>query len=143
MSHPVKVFGLMVLVFLTLAFAYAQDGQHADHSKPNEHGQQNQGASRGRSTEQTQRASNNRGGRIPDASFRAHFGRDHDFRINRPEMVAGYPRFEYGGYWFRLANPRPAGWYHTDPVYVDYINGGDYLLSPVHPGIQIPINVIP
>jgi len=57
-------------------------------------------------------------------------------------MVSGYPRFQYGGYWFGFVDPWPVGWYYTDQVYVDYINGGYYLLSPVHPGFQISINVI-
>jgi uncharacterized iron-regulated membrane protein len=180
MKHPLRVIGLAVLVFLfgTLAFAYAQDGQRADQAKPEQHAkqkqpakqnqkvrqakptqhaqqnqkarqarptqqaQQNHKAQQARPTRQTQRASNNGGGRIPDASFRAHFGRDHSFRINRPVMVGGSPRFQYGGYWFGFGEPWPAGWSYTDEVYVDYINGGYYLLNPVHPGVQISINIV-
>lgn len=82
------------------------------------------------------------GGHIPDDRFRANFGRQHVFVINRPVIVEGTPRFQYGGYWFVIAAPWPAGWAYTDQVYVDYINGGYFLLSPVHPGIQISINVI-
>jgi hypothetical protein len=29
-------------------------------------------------------------------------------------MVAGYPHFQYGGYWFGFYDPWPAGWYYTD-----------------------------
>jgi hypothetical protein len=82
------------------------------------------------------------GGRIPDDRFRANFGREHTFHIGRPVIVAGAPRFQYGGYWFVIAQPWPVGWAYTDVVYVDYINGGYYLLSPVHPGVQLSINVI-
>ena len=82
------------------------------------------------------------GGRIPEDRFRANFGRQHTFQIGRPVVVAGTPRFQYGGYWFVIVQPWPMGWAYTDVVYVDFIDGGYYLLSPVHPGIQISINVI-
>ena len=82
------------------------------------------------------------GGRIPDDRFRANFGREHTFHIGRPVVVEGVPRFQYGGYWFVMVQPWPVGWAYTDVVYVDYIGGGYYLLSPVHPGVQISINVI-
>jgi hypothetical protein len=82
------------------------------------------------------------GGRIPDDRFRANFGREHTFHIGRPVIVEGTPRFQYGGYWFVIAQPWPVGWAYTDVVYVDYVGGGYYLLSPVHPGVQISINVI-
>ncbi len=81
-------------------------------------------------------------GRIPDDRFRANFGREHVFVINRPVIVEGAPRFQYGGYWFIIAAPWPVGWAYTDQVYVDYISGGYYLLSPIHPGVQVSINVV-
>ena len=82
------------------------------------------------------------GGRIPDDRFRANFGREHTFTIGHPVVVAGVPRFQYGGYWFVMVQPWPVGWAYTDVVYVDYIGSGYYLLSPVHPGVQISINVV-
>lgn len=82
------------------------------------------------------------GGHIPDDRFRASFGRQHTFTIGHPVIVSGSPRFQYGGYWFVIAQPWPVGWAYTDVVYVDYIDGGYFLLSPVHPGVQIAINVI-
>jgi hypothetical protein len=82
------------------------------------------------------------GGRIPDDRFRANFGREHTFHVGRPVVVEGVPRFQYAGYWFVMVQPWPVGWAYTDVVYVDYIGGGYYLLSPVHPGVQISINVI-
>ena len=82
------------------------------------------------------------GGHIPDDRFRANFGRAHTFQIGRPVIVEGTPRFQYSGYWFVIAQPWPVGWAYTDVVYVDYIGGGYYLLSPVHPGVQISINVV-
>ena len=97
----------------------------------------------GQSKEQMQHASNNKGGgRIPDDKFRSHFGRQHTFVVNHPTVIEGQPRFQYGGYWFVIAQPWPVGWAYTDVVYVDYIDGEYFLLSPVHPGVQIAINVI-
>ena len=82
------------------------------------------------------------GGRIPDDRFREHFGREHVFVISRPVIVEGAPRFQYGGYWFVIANPWPVGWAYTDQVYVDYIDGEYFILSPVHPGVRVLINVV-
>jgi hypothetical protein len=79
--------------------------------------------------------------RIPDARFRSNFGRDHTFRMGNPSMVDGYSRFQYGGYWFGFVQPWPVGWYYTDDVYVDYIDGGYYLCNPEYPGAQIAISV--
>jgi hypothetical protein len=41
-----------------------------------------------------------------------------------------------------IAQPWPVGWAYDDVLYVDYIDGEYFLLSPVHPGVQIAINVI-
>jgi hypothetical protein len=119
--------------------AQKQEGQQ---SRSAQGAQREERAPQARPARQTQRASNNRGGRIPDDRFRAHFGREHSFRVDRLVMVSGSRRFQYGGHWFEFVDPWPAGCYYTDQVYVDYMNGGYYLLSPVHPGIQISISVI-
>jgi hypothetical protein len=87
-------------------------------------------------------AENRKGGRIPDDKFRAHFGREHTFRIGHPTIVEGRPRFQYGGYSFVMVDPWPVGWAYTDVVYVDFIDGVYYLISPVHPGVQIVVNVV-
>jgi hypothetical protein len=158
MKHPVKISGIAVLCFFigVIAPAYAQEEHQADQAKPEQrteqkqkqqsksaqHVQKQDRAQQARPAQQTERASNNGGGGIPQARFRAHFGRDHAFRINRPVMVGGTPRFQYGGYWFGFGEAWPVGWSYGDQVYVDYINGGYFLLSPVHPGVQISINVI-
>jgi outer membrane biosynthesis protein TonB len=82
------------------------------------------------------------GSRIPDDRFRSNFGRGHEFRIGSPTLVGGYSRFQYGGYWFGFVEPWPDGWYYTDDVYVDYINGGYYLCNPYYPGAQVAISVV-
>jgi len=80
--------------------------------------------------------------RIPDDRFRSNFGRGHEFHIGNPTLVGGYSRFQYGGYWFGFVQPWPDGWYYTDDVYVDYIDGGYYLCNPYYPGTQVAISVV-
>jgi hypothetical protein len=90
------------------------------------------------------------GYRIPDSYFRSYYGQDHVFLVfDLPFMeVGGYPRFQYGGYWFSLVDPYPeywgASWYETDDVYVDYIDNGYYLYNrryPGRPGVAISISL--
>jgi hypothetical protein len=81
------------------------------------------------------------GSRIPDDKFRAHFGRQHTFRV-RTTVVEGQPRFQYSGYWFVLANPWPVGWAYTDDCYVDFIDGEYVLIDLLHPGVQIVLIVV-
>lgn len=80
--------------------------------------------------------------RIPDDRFRSNFGREHYFRIGSPVMVGGYSRFQYGGFWFGFVQPWPSAWYYTDDVYVDYIDGGYYLMNPEYPSDRISISVV-
>src|SRR6202453_1275657 len=80
--------------------------------------------------------------RIPDDRFRANFGSEHTFVINQPVMVGGFSRFQYGGFWFGFENPWPEGWYYTDNVYVDFIDGGYYLCNPYYPGARVGISVV-
>ena len=108
-----------------------------------------QPAQRSAADEQRQRAvpalrlSARGSGRIPDDRFRANFGQGHRFVINEPVMVGGYSRFQYGDYWFGFVEPWPMGWFYTDQVYVDYIDGEYYLLNPFYPGVRVAITVMP
>jgi hypothetical protein len=81
-------------------------------------------------------------GRIPDDRFRSNFGRGHNFRMGDPVLVGGYSRFQYGGYWFGFVQPWPAGWYYTDDVYIDYVDGGYYMYDPYYPGARFSISVV-
>jgi hypothetical protein len=80
--------------------------------------------------------------RIPDAHFRSDFGREHRFRIGSPVLVGGYSRFQYGGYWFGFVERWPLGWYYTDDVYIDYVDGGYYMYNPYYPGARFAISVV-
>lgn len=87
------------------------------------------------------------GYRIPDDHFRGSFGRNHGFRIGGLPflVVGGYPRFQYGGYWFSMVDPYPGNWaenwYDTDDVYVNYSDNGYYLYDRRYPGVGIAISV--
>jgi hypothetical protein len=81
-------------------------------------------------------------GRIPDERFHSNFGREHHFRVGEPELVGGYSRFHYGGYWFGFVEPWPVGWYYTDDVYIDYVDGGYYMYDPYYPGARFAISVV-
>lgn len=82
------------------------------------------------------------GNRIPDDKFRASFGREHRFVMQRPTIVDGRPRFQYGGYSFILVDAWPAGWAYTDPCYIDYIDGEYFLFDLAHPGVRIAIEIV-
>jgi hypothetical protein len=88
------------------------------------------------------RAGNNGGGRIPDDKFRSHFGRDHHFRMSRPTVVSGQPRFQYGGYWFVIGDAWPVGWDYSDDCYIDYVDGEYLLFDLGHPGASIVVSVV-
>jgi hypothetical protein len=106
---------------------------------------------RARSWESEHRSWQDRGGytgyRIPEDRFRVYFGAPHRFRIYSLPMymVGGYPRFQYGGFWFSLVDPWPEywsdNWYQTDDVYIDYYNDGYYLYNRRHPGLRIAVNI--
>ena len=61
--------------------------------------------------------------------------------------VGGFPRFQYGGYWFSVVDPYPEfwgdDWYENDDVYVVYVDSGYYLYDsryPGRPGVAIRIS---
>jgi hypothetical protein len=85
--------------------------------------------------------------RIPDDRYRGNFGPQHSFRIySYPmEVYGGYPRFQYGGFWFGFMDPWPEywsdNWYDNDDVYVVYSEGGYYLYNRRYPQDRIAIEV--
>jgi hypothetical protein len=81
-------------------------------------------------------------GRIPDDRFRANFGSAHNFHMGNPVLVGGYSRFQYGGFWFGFVQPWPVGWYYTDDVYIDYVDGGYYMFNPYYPGARFSLSVV-
>lgn len=81
-------------------------------------------------------------GRIPDADFHSHFGRQHHFHVGHPQMVSGQYRFNYGGYWFGYAEPWPVGWGYDDDFYIDFIDGQYYLIDLRHPEARLALVVV-
>ena len=78
---------------------------------------------------------------IPQDHYTGYFGASHAFRMySYPVVVVGgYPRFQYGGYYFNVVDLWPQywsnDWYANDDVYVDYSGGGYYLQTAGIPGI--------
>jgi hypothetical protein len=128
----------------------AKPGKQEEQAKP---GKQEEQTKPGKREEQAKPVQNNqgerqmqgrggKGGRIPDDKFRAQFGREHRFRMSRPTVVQGQPRFQYGGYWFVIVNPWPAEWLYTDECYIDYVDDQYYLFDVLHPGVGLVVTVV-
>jgi hypothetical protein len=96
------------------------------------------------STQHAQQSADHRGARarIPDDKFRAQFGRQHTFKMNRTTTAQGQPGFQYGGYSFAIVDAWPADWSYTDECYVDYIDGEYFLFDLLHPGVGVAIVVV-
>lgn len=80
--------------------------------------------------------------KIPAPTFRSRFGSQHPFRIWGPMRKDGLSRFQQGGVIFGFLQQWPAGWYYTDLVYVESLEGRYFLCNPSHPGVFLPITVI-
>jgi hypothetical protein len=96
-------------------------------------------------TQQTDRGqrsaqeSSGQGQRIPPEKFQASFGREHHFRV---QHLDDRHRFQYGGYWFEVAQPWPTGWSYSDDCYIEDDGGSYYLVDLVHPDIHVLVIVV-
>ncbi len=121
--------------------------EHEQHSRPRDVWQGHRAQNWQREHHTWHERGGYRGYRIPEDRFRAHFGRGHWFRVHSAPVivVGGYPRFQYGGFWFSVVDPWPEywsrTWYETDDVYVDYVNDGYYMYNRRHPGVAIAVNI--
>ena len=89
------------------------------------------------------RNSGERGRRLPDDQFRAHFGREHRFHVDRQRIVnVSQPVVVYGGYSFQLVDAWPSDWSYDDDCYIDDVNGEYFLFDALHPGIRIAVFLI-
>jgi|ERR1700722_7191843 len=79
------------------------------------------------------------GGRIPDDRYKAHFGREHTFRVSEGDYRNR--RFESGGYSFGFVDPWPSNWLYTQNVFVVEIDGVYYLCNPAFPGVNVALSV--
>jgi hypothetical protein len=55
-------------------------------------------------------------------------------------MIGSQASFQFGGFWFGMADPWPAAWLYSDPVYVDFVNGGYVLVNVAHPDVQVDLS---
>ena len=76
--------------------------------------------------------------RIPPEHFRANFGREHHFRVQR----SGDRRFQYGGYSFELVEVWPAEWSYDDECYIEEEGDDYYLVDVVHPEIRVLVVIV-
>ena len=86
-----------------------------------------------------------RGRHIPDDRFRASFGREHHFHVDRDRVYnQQQPVVVYGGYSFQLVDTWPSDWAYTDDCYIDYddVDAQYYLYDAYHPGMRIAVFVI-
>ena len=88
-----------------------------------------------------------RGYRVPEERYQAYYGPPHAFRIYEYPVtfVNSYPRFQYGGQWVQLLDPYPnywaPDWFYTDPVYLEYLNDGYYLINTRDPGVPLAVEL--
>jgi hypothetical protein len=123
-----------------------KSGRGEDKSAPRDdaksRGGREQGQAQNQSNDHAQGNMGRRGGHIPDDKFRASFGRQHTFKVQRLAVAEGQSTFQYGGYSFALIDVWPTGWAYTDDCYVDFIDGDYYLIDLVHPDIRLAIVVV-
>jgi hypothetical protein len=126
--------------------------QQAHHSQQEQRAQQTAWQEhQSRNWQSDHRTWQQRGGyngyRIPDNRYNGYFGSNHAFVIyGQPYMVVGgFPRFQYGGYWFSVVDPWPSywasNWYQTQDVYIVYANNGYYMYNQRYPDVGIAISV--
>jgi hypothetical protein len=113
--------------------AERQKPSKQENAKPTHEGQKTAEAKQGRAGKSMH---------IPDDKFRAQFGGQHTFVVNRPVIVGGQPRFQYASYWFEIVDPWPVGWAYTDSCYIDFIDGEYFLFDVLHPGVRVVVFVV-
>jgi hypothetical protein len=116
-----------------------QEQQQRDQQRPMDN---NHRAAQNTAQDQN-RNSGERGRRLPDDQFRAHFGREHRFHVDRQRIVnVSQPVVVYGGYSFQLVDAWPSDWSYDDDCYIDDVNGEYFLFDALHPGIRIAVFLI-
>jgi len=76
--------------------------------------------------------------RIPPEHFRANFGREHHFHVQR----SGDRHFRYGGYSFELVEVWPAEWSYDDECYIEEDGDDYYLVDVIHPEIRVLVVIV-
>jgi hypothetical protein len=112
------------------------ESKPAKAEQPKQVQQQNQKA-----VQQSQKDSHGNGahGRIAEDRYRASFGTEHHFHVQRSDYE--HHRFAYSGYNFVFVDAWPGDWGYNDDVYVVYEDGVYYMYDVVHPGVHITLNI--
>lgn len=76
-----------------------------------------------------------RGQKIPSPKFRASFGKEHRFHVER--SAADSRRFQSGGYWFEVVEVWPAGWSFDDECYIEEDGDDYYIVDYIHPELRV------
>jgi hypothetical protein len=100
----------------------------------------------GTSAQQRQTRPAGKSVRIPDPQFKANFGKQHRFAVNRlittTTVVPNQTQFVYAGYAFIFLDPWPADWVFTDECYIDSVDEEYFLFDVFHPGIRVALFVV-
>lgn len=100
----------------------------------------------GKSAQQRQTRPAGKSAHIPDPKFKANFGKQHTFTINRvittTTVVPNQTQFVFAGYTFIFLDPWPADWLLTDDCYIDYVDDEYFLFDVFHPGIRVALFVV-
>ncbi len=84
-----------------------------------------------------------RGKRIPDEKFRASFGHQHTFHVQRTQIVnSPQPTIVYEGYSFVFVDAWPVAWGFDDPVFIDFVDDEYFLFDPLYPGVRVELVVV-
>ena len=100
----------------------------------------------GQHPQKGQVSKNGKGAHIPDAQFKASFGHQHTFTVNRvitqTTVVPRQTQFVSAGYTFVFLDPWPTAWLLTDDCYIDYVDDEYFLFDVLHPGIRVALFVV-
>ena len=83
---------------------------------------------------------------IPDPQFKANFGKQHAFTVNRvittTTIVPNQTQFVVSGFTFIFLDPWPADWLFTDECYIDFVEDEYFLFDVFHPGVRVALFVV-
>jgi len=83
---------------------------------------------------------------IPDQKFRASFGHEHHFTVNRiintTTIVPNQTQFVISGFTFVFLDPWPVDWAFTDDCFIDFVDDDYFLFDALHPGIRVALFVV-
>jgi hypothetical protein len=100
----------------------------------------------GQHAQKGQVSKNGKSAHIPDAQFKASFGHQHTFTVNRvitqTTVVPRQTQFVSAGYTFVFLDPWPTAWLLTDDCYIDYVDDEYFLFDVLHPGIRVALFVV-